>query len=377
MSSEAIRVIRLSILGSVAIMPILILPTMIGALIDYTGFSESEAGWLAAAGFTGSALGAIVVGLRIRHLDPRKLALFGLLVLGTFDLASALVSHLPVWAFVTVRLISGLGGAMIYAAVVASLAATENPERGFGVFMVLQFGLSAVGLYGLPYALPTIGVVGMYLILGTVAMVSLMLRDSVVHRGKAAVESAIEIHTLMKPAALFIMFGIGLYETANFMQYTYSERIGIGFGLSNIQIGKALGIASLLGVPSALVVVWIGDRFGQLRPLLVAIAFSVVAHLLLLMPTGVISYYLATYALGAAWAFGLAYFYAVEARLDPGGSVVVVGGFFTSCGSVAGPALAASLVRPGEFGSVIAVAIGVYVLAGMLAIASVYFGAKN
>lgn len=377
MTSEAIRVIRLSILGSVAIMPILILPTMIGALIDYTSFSESEAGWLAAAGFTGSALGAIAVGLRIRHLDPQKLAIFGLLVLGTFDAASALVDHLPIWIFVALRLISGLGGAMIYAAVVASLASTENPERGFGVFMVLQFGLSAVGLYGLPHVLPNIGVVGMYLILGIVAFVALTLRNAVVHRETAAVEPAIEIQTLMKPSALLIMFGIGLYETANFMQYTYSERIGIGFGLSNFQIGEGLGIASLLGVPAALVVVWIGDRFGQLRPLLFAIALSVVAHILLLMPTGAISYYLAIFALGAAWAIGLAYFYAIEARLDPGGSIVVVGSFFTSCGSVAGPALAATLVQPDEFGGVIATAIGVYALAGVLAMASVYVGTKK
>ena len=377
MSSEAIRVIRLSILGSVGIMPILILPTMIGALIDYTGFSESEAGWIAAAGFTGSALGAIAVGLRIRHLDPQKLAVVGLLILGIFDAASALVSHLPVWIFVALRLVSGLGGAMIYAAVVASLASTKNPERGFGVFMVLQFGLSAVGLYGLPYVLPSIGVVGMYLILGAFAFAALTLRDSVVHREEAAVEAAIEIHTLMKPTALLIMFGIGLYETANFMQYTFSERIGIGFGLSNFEIGEALGIASLLGVPAALIVVWIGDRFGQLRPLLVAIIMSVIAHVLLLMPTGAVSYYLAVYTLGAAWAVGLAYFYAIEARLDPGGSIVVVGGFFTSCGSVAGPALAATLVRPEEFGGVIAAAMGIYVVAGILATVSVFVASRN
>jgi len=328
MSNESMRVIRLSILGSVAIMPILILPTMIGALIDYTGFTESEAGWLAAAGFTGSALGAIAAGLRIRHLDPQKLAVFGLVVLGTFDAASALVGQLPPRVFVALRLISGLGGAMTYAAVVASIASTANPERGYGVFMVLQFGLSAVGLYALPYALPGIGVIGMYLTLASVALISLTLRDSVVHRESAAVEPAIEIHTLMKPAAILIMFGIGLYETANFMQYTYSERIGISFGLSNIQIGKALGISSLIGVPSALVVAWLGDRFGQLRPLLAAIILSVLAHLLLLMPTGVVSYYIAICALGAAWAFGLAYFYALEARLDPGGSIAVVGGIF-------------------------------------------------
>lgn len=377
MSSEAIRVIRLSILGSVAILPILILPTMIGALIDYSGFTESEAGWLAAAGFTGSALGAIAVGFRIRHLDPQKLAVCGLLVMGICDALSALVGQLPVWIFVGLRLVSGLGGAVVYAAVVASLAATANPERSYGIFMVLQFGLSAVGLYVLPYFLPDIGVVGMYLLLAALAGVSLVLRDSVVHRDAAPEEPAIEVRMLLRPAAILAMLGIGIYETANFMQYTYSERIGIGFGLSNLQIGEALGIASLLGVPAALLVVWIGDRFGQLRPLLAAIILSVVAHLLLLFPSGTVSYYLAVYALGIAWSFGLAFFYALEARLDPGGSVVVVGGFFTSCGSVAGPAIAASLVQPEEFAGVIAAAISIYLLAAVLSMLSVYFNSRG
>lgn len=377
MSSEGIRVIRLSILGSVAIMPILILPSMIGALIDYAGFTEAQAGWLAAAGFTGSALGAVSAGLRIRHLDPQMLAVFGLVVLGIFDAASALVGHLPVWIFVALRLISGFGGAVAYAAVVASIAATSNPERGYGVFMVLQFGLSAIALYGLPYFLPDVGVIGMYLILASLAILSLMLRDSVVHRDAAAEEPALEVHMLLRPAAILAMLGIGLYETANFMQYTYSERIGISFGLSAYEIGEALGIASLLGVPAALVVVWIGDRFGQLRPFLAAVTLSIAAHVLLLVPAGEVSYHLAMYALGLAWSFGLAYFYSIEARIDPGGSVVVVGGFFTSCGSVAGPAIAATLVRPDDYATVLATAIGIYTVVAILATTSVYVSTRD
>jgi hypothetical protein len=85
---------------------------------------------------------------------------------------------------------------------------------------------------------------------------------------------------------------------------------------------------------------------------------------------------LAVFGLGVAWAFGLAYFYAIEARIDPGGSVVIVGGFFTSCGSVAGPALAATLVQPDDFGSVLAAAIGIYVAAATLATLSVYYRSK-
>ncbi len=366
MTSETLQTIRVSVLGSVSLMPLLILPTMVGALVDYAGFTEAEAGWVAAVGFAGSALGAIVAGLRIRHFDPRILGVVGLIFLAVFDAASIFAGHLPTWLFVTFRFFSGLGGAVAYAAVMATIATMSNPERGYGVFMVLQFGLSAIGLYGLPFLLPVIGVSGLFLILSALAVLSLFLRGSVIHRAPVSAGTAVEIHMLLKPVALLSMFGIGLYETANLGYYTYTERIGVNFGLTDYQIGEVLGLATLLGVPSALAVVWMGDRFGQLRPISAALLVSILGLLILLYPLGPASYPIAMYMMGAAWAFGLPYFQAVEARIDPGGSVVVVGGFFTSCGAAVGPAIAATLVRPDDYDNVLLFAIGVYGVVAVL-----------
>lgn len=260
MTRETLQTIRASILGSVALLPLLVLPTMVGALVDHAGFTEAEAGWVAAVGFAGSALGAIIAGLRIRHFDPRLLAITGLLLLAVFDGASIFAGQLPAWLFVTFRFVSGLGGAIAYAAVMATIATMSNPERDYGIFMVFQFGLSAVGLYLLPYLLPIIGVAGLFSILAVAAALSLLLRNSVIHREAVSDGTAVEIKTLLKPAALMAMFGIGLYETANLGYYTYSERIGLSMGLNDYQVGEVLGVATLLGVPSAFGVVWLGDR---------------------------------------------------------------------------------------------------------------------
>ncbi|MGI9205330.1 MAG: MFS transporter, partial [Woeseiaceae bacterium] len=360
-----------------AILPILILPTMVGALIEYSGFTESEAGWLATAGFVGSALGAIVIGLRIRHIDPRRLVIAGVLALALFDGLSALVSYIPIPLFVAFRFLSGLGGAAAYAAVVASIATMASPERGYGTFTVFQFGISAIGLYGLPYVLPLVGAAGMFVLMAIAAAATLLLTTAVVHREAAASDQAIELHMLLRPAAILAMLGIGLYETANFMQYTYAERIGLGFGLTNVQIGETLGLATLLGVPAGLAVVWLGDRFGQLMPLLAAIACSVGGHILLLNSSAPVMYVIASCMIGGGWAFGLAYFYSIEARLDPGGSVVVVGGFFTSCGSAIGPALAAMLVKPDVFDDVLLAAMGVFALVGVVVTLAVFCARKR
>jgi MFS family permease len=362
MQTETMQIIRASILGSVAVLPILILPTMVGALVDYVGFTEAQAGWVAAAGFSGSALGAIVVGLRIRHLDPQRLAFLGLVTLAAFDAASMFVSHLPVWLFVTLRFISGIGGAAVFASVLTTIAASANPDRGYGIFMAFQFALSAIGLYGLPSVLPVNGVMGMYLLMAGAAALSLLLKNSVIHRGTISDDPAIEIHMLIKPAAILALLGIGFFEMANFMHFTYAERIGVSFALSMNRIGEILGLSSLLGIPAALLVAWVGDRFGQLGPLVFSMSISIGALVWLQFPAGELTYIVSMILLGSAWAIGLPYLYAVEARLDPGGSVVVVGGFFTNCGSVAGPAFAATLVVPGEYGNVLDAAIGVYVL---------------
>jgi predicted MFS family arabinose efflux permease len=371
MASAQIRIIRLSLLGSVSILPLLVLPTMVGALVDYAGFTESEAGWVAALGGMGGALAAIVIALRIRHLDPRKLAVVGLIALALFDAASMLVGKLPVWMFLTLRALSGVGGATAYAAVMATIAAMPDSERGYGVFMVFQFALSAVGLYVLPQVLPDINVTGMYLGLAVAAVLALSQTGSVIRRTASVEEPSIEIHMLIKPAAVLAMLGIGLFEVANNMHFTYAERIGVSFALPDYRIGEILGIATIIGIPAAFGVVWLGNRYGQLRPITVALFLAITALSLLIFWSGTAIYVVAMCALSVAWAFGLPYFQAFEARLDPGGSVVVAGGFFTAMGGAAGPALAASLVSPNYYADVLLGAIVIYlVAAGLMVVAS-------
>ncbi len=377
MKGDAIRIIRLAVLGSISISPLLILPTMVGALVDYVDFTESQAGWVAAVGSAGNAVAAIAIGLRIRHLDPRKLAVIGMITLGLFDALSMLAADVPVWLFLAFRAMSGLGGATAYAAVMASYAAMPNSERGYGMFVVLQFALSALGLYVLPLALPTIGATGMYLGLAIAAALGLTQTAPVISRAPKTEQAAIEIHMLIRPAAILLMLSIGLFETANNMHFTYAERIGVNFALSDERVGEILGAATLLGIPAAFAVVWIGDRYGEYRPIMAALAIAILGLLILLNGSGAMVYAVDMSALSIAWAFGLPYFQAFEARLDPGGSVVVTGGFFTAVGTALGPALAATLVAPNDYSKVLLVATGVYAMVACLMFAANRFAGGN
>ncbi len=156
------------------------------------------------------------------------------------------------------------------------------------------------------------------------------------------------------------------------MHFTYAERIGVSLALSNERVGEILGIATLLGIPAGFAVVWIGDRYGELKPILAALALAISGLLILLNGSGASIYVIAMCVLSIAWAFGLPYFQAFEARLDPGGSVVVTGGSFTSAGAALGPAIAAMVVAPNDYFYVLLVAAGIYVI-----VACLMFGADR
>jgi MFS family permease len=290
------------------------------------------------------------------------------------DASSALAVTLPTELFMIVRFLAGLGGGAAYAAVMANFARWDEPDRAYGVFMMMQFALSALGLYGLPLLLPSIGVSGLYLLFAGVGLAALTLVFELPTRGAPdgpASIKEIEWRIIMSRSALLVLAAIGLYEAANTSHFAYAERFGLWFAMTPTQIGAVLGIATVVGIPGAFAVVWLGDRFGHLLPITIAIAAQVLALLLLLGPKSLGTYTLSMCVLSITWAFAMPYFQAIEAQIDPAGSVVAAGGFFTSTGGALGPAMAAAVLGEGQYQNIVFSAIAVYALCLVLITAAV------
>ncbi len=362
--STNIRTVLLAVLGTVALIPLLLLPVIVGGLIDGAGMSESSAGWTASFGSFGGALAAIVLAMRIHHLDLRRLATVGLLVLIISDLFSALVGRIPLAAYISLRFIAGVGGGAIYAAVMSAFAGHAAPERSYGLFVLMQFLLSSMGMSALPFVLPQIGISGFFVLLALVDMLVLGLVGLLPGghaTGQGVAQPKLEVEVILSRAALLCLFGIGLFEAANFAHFTYAERIGVSFALDTAQIAMVLGFATLTGVPGAFAVVLLGSRFGVLGPISASLVVMSAALLLLIFAEGFTVYLSAMCILGLAWAFGLPYFQAFAAELDPRGSVVTACGFATAFGAAAGPGAAAMVVDEGQYPRVLWLAIVVYV----------------
>ena len=264
----------LSVLGCLCLIPILIGPVITGVLVDSGGFTPAEAGATSAFGAIGSVSVALVCALTMHRLPLRRLALGGLCLAIGASLGAALAYDNRA-LFYTLRALNALGEGAVYASVMSAFAREQGSERCYGLFMMLQFGLAGIFLWALPTWLPDLSVTAMYLgfaafQLAAFPLVALLPRNAADIAGISI--RASEWRLLLAVPAVAGLVALCFSEASNIGTDVYLERIALLAGLSDAEIGSSLGLASILSVPGAFAILFVGARFGHALPVLVGIA---------------------------------------------------------------------------------------------------------
>ncbi|MEM6682986.1 MAG: MFS transporter [Pseudomonadota bacterium] len=359
------RFFAIATIGTIALLPLLLLPAMVGVLVDDGGLTETQAGWLSAVGALGGAGVSFMMALRMHCIQPRRLAAIMLLLATGLDGISAFIVG-PDAAFYGVRILSGLATTAAYVIVIAAFARFEQYERGYGMFVTLQFLVSGIGLYLLPVFSSNMGAKGMYLILAACNAGAFALAAALPSTGSAKPQAAenpkSELRFLLSLATLAAILGFGIFEMANNVQFTYVERYGVSIGLVGEEIGFSLLIGSLVGIPGAFAIVLLGDRFGTVVPLGFGIGMGVLGLVFLSLGPSYSGYFIGSCCLGFSWAFCLPFIQSLLAGLDREGSVLAAGSTASMLGAAIGPGLAAAVLGEGNYRAVFAVAIFLFVL---------------
>jgi predicted MFS family arabinose efflux permease len=353
-----------SVIGTVALMPLLVLPAMVGVLVDNAGMSDSSAGWSASANFLASAVVGLIMAVRVHHLNLRQVATFALAVAIVADLASASSAGESV-AFFAARAASGCALGAAYVACVSSFARLDSYERGFGLYVTLQFIVSGLGLYVVPVYADQMGAAGLFAgfaILDGIAL--LMVRSLPSDKATETVkeDAGSELKVLLTASALLAVIGFAGFEAANNAQFTYVERFGVFLEIADHQIGFSLLIASLVGIPGAFSIVVIGQRFGTLGPLVFGMLISIAGLVILLNSNSYASYFLGSCFMGFSWAFCLPFIQSLLASIDRKGSAIAAGTSFSTFGSAVGPGIAAIVVAGEQYANVFRLSIGIFVV---------------
>jgi len=360
----------LSVIGSITLMPLLVLPAMVGTLIDETTLTEAQAGWSASLNFFGGAIIAGLMALRMHRLDLSKVAAIGLLVAAIGDAFSGFsTGHAPVFLFV--RFCTGVGAGAAYTAVLAAFARLPDVDRGYAVFVTLQFTISGMGLFLLPVFSQYLGASGMFLSIAALDVLGLLLCSnlpgravqSVAEQGAAERGRRTELHVLLAWATILGALGFLVFEAALVAQYTYIERVGVSLALTHQQVGTALLIASLAGIPGALSIVLLGARVGRMGGLIFGVAVAISGLLIMISTVQFLPYVLGAAMISFAWAFCLPYIQGLMAALDPHGSAAALGSASSTIGGAIGPGLAALVVGTGVYQHVMMFTIALLLLA--------------
>ncbi len=363
-----IRFLVFSVIGTVALMRLLVLPAMIGVLVDEGGLDEVTAGWLTSMGALGGAIVAMVMAFYMHRINPRKIAVISLSVAIVAEIMSA-YSVGPTVLFFTIRIIAGIAIGAAYVIAIAAIARLENFERGYGIFVTLQFIVSGLGLYILPVYSSSMGVEGMYFGFAGLDALALALTPFISTTAEAETEkraSLSEWRVILSVVTVAAVMAFAFFEMANNAQFTYIERFGVSLSLTDETIGTSLLIGSLIGIPGAFSIVFLGQRFGTIIPLNIGIGAAVAGLLVLIFIKTAEGFLLGGCLLGFSWAFCLPYIHALLAELDREGSAVAAGSSASSLGGALGPAFAANVVGQGSYINVFTLTIGLFIVALIL-----------
>lgn len=286
--------------------PVTMQPGMVQGMVDYLHFSQSFAGYIAAAELFGLMAGSVLFTFFARRMNWRiafavgmviailaNLATIGAMALGRDDL------------FLVTRTVAGFGAGLTTTIAWAVLGLGDNPERnmGWGVAAIIAFPM--LGFFLLPWIF-SLGHYTAFLIAYNLSLLVCLGFVPFVTTGAEMVEEETPHGvSLLSPTGLtalvsFLAFSIGFPAA-----YTYMSLIGRGLGLDDLAVNSTLSFSQIFGVIGALSMAWSCRKLGYLSTALVVLGGGAAVIFAFGLPMGHTSFLALNCAFQFTWNAGI------------------------------------------------------------------------
>lgn len=340
-----VAAVILAFLATAGMFYVNIMAAIVDGLITGLGFSDGQAGNIAAANIYGAAVGALAAILVIKRVPWRLSATLLLLLLLAIDLASIAIRSPDL--MLVVRLVHGMAGGLLVGIAYGVIARVDNPDRTFGVLLFVQFGLGGLGVMTLPQLVPLYGASILFVALILFSLLTLAMLpflDRYPRRDEATIEVAGRIRTMPLAATLLAIF---LFQAANMALLAYIIGLGLNYGLDRVYVSTALGLATWVALIGPLVVILVGTRFGRFLPLAIVMVLTLTGTAAFLWSAHPAAYLLANCATGITWGMVMAYLLGMAAQFDRAGRTAAAAGFVSKIGLASGPLVAGQMLASG------------------------------
>ncbi len=283
------------------------MPMLVGSLADTLGFDEQQLGWLASADLMGIFVASIAASLLVNRLNRQFLVYVGITVAIIANFSSTIFHDFN--TLFTIRIISGLGGGLCYSVGVATLAGTHKTARNFSILLFVLVAVNAIELYTFPSISASWGVDGIFLFFcGAFVLTyyfvrwlprsnkeaSVQTNNSVNQTSKVVIPTWIPWLCLAAVACVYI--NVGAF-------WAFIERLGVDASLTDDFISNTLALGTLFTLSGCAIATWMGNKYGQSKPLIAAFALMTAILFLLAFKVTPISYVIAATVFNFCWLF--------------------------------------------------------------------------
>ncbi len=336
-------IIPCSLAGLISYQSLTVLPIILGALVDYRGFTLANVGYVGSVEILGMALSVAISTALINRVPRNRLAFGAALALGLTQISSAFT--LDPSLYFAERFVAGLSAGGLAAVLASTIALARVPERLTAFIYLIDALLASVLYLALPAVIARFELAGAYALLGGVTIMISPVFLLLPARGPVANLASTGFR---KDALRVIAFAI-ILSAAAAAHWTFTERMALQVGLTVTQVGQVFAGSLLVGIVGASLAAWVGDRFGSTRP--IVLAWTMVLVLGFAVPylptplTFILGFCLLRFFMNINDPFVVG----VVARLDVEGRLTTIFAASGLFGAAIGPFLASTIAGDGDF----------------------------
>lgn len=264
MSSTRVLLPAIITSGMVGYQCLISMPLMVGALVDYRGFSVGTVGIVGTLELLGMAIATIFISQFIHKIDIARFGFFCAIILASMQIMSGL-NFFP-QTFYLERATTGLAAGIQTGIMALIIARSSSPERltALAILGVAFFGgiLNVI----MPHIIAQTGAGGGYLSLAGVTALCLpgyfFFPPRLDDTGRKQTPFRAKFLIL---AGFAFIFGV-----ASSGMWAFTERMGVVIGMDVTDIGYLLGVGTFFGLVGAGLAAVIGDKFGSAFPIIIA-----------------------------------------------------------------------------------------------------------
>ena len=341
---QPVTLICVAVAAGLAVLMFNAMPAIVGGAAVSMGYSNEKLGLIPSLYFAGHGLSTLLLPFFIRRIDWRITGMAGMVVLAVgFYIASIYgdLTRLLIALFFT-----GIGGGIVYTISMYAMSQSHDPDRAFGMAMLSQVGLGALGLIVFPRVIiPVWGFQGILVTLAATYVIAavLLLKYPRTAELRESVDRDETISWVI-PVCALVALGcwLGLASTWGFL-----ERVGVTAGLDASSVSFLLAASLGVGALGAFTVSVVGERFGRRLPMLIMSAVMIVNLLLLMWRVDLVTYGVAVLVFQFGWIVGTVYIQGLVATTDQFGRFSAYIPLAMAVGGAGGPAIGGMISTEG------------------------------